>query len=88
MLHLLTWRELVFANPFWWCAQVGVPDPAGQGAIGEVQTILREQFAHPDRVAACTAEGRLQTNQRCFVAWEHFGNLAHRLAQNPPHGVA
>ena len=73
VLHLLAGSEVVFAGASRRAAQVGLPDPPGQGAVRHVQTVVRQQFAHPDHVAAGACEGGFQSAQCGLVARRRFG---------------
>ena len=89
VLHLLPGREVVFAGASRRAAQIGVADPAGQGAVGHLQPLIGQQFAHPDDVAASAGEGGLEPDQRRVVAWRRLTpRITGRLTQDPPHRVA
>ena len=89
VLHLLAGREVVFAGASRRAAQFGVADPAGQSAVGHLQPLIGQQFAHPDHVAAGAGEGGLQPDQRRLVAWRRLTTrITGRLTQDPPHRIA
>ena len=89
VLHLPAGREVVFAGASRRAAQFGVADPAGQSAVGHLQTLIGQQFAHPDHVAAGASEGGLQPDQRRLVAWRRLTTrITGRLTQDPPHRIA
>ncbi len=88
VLHLLPGREVVLAGTPRRTAQAGLPHPTGQAAVGHLQTVVGQQFAHPHHVAASLLEGSLHADQRRLVARQHLGNVAVRLTQDAPHGVA
>ena len=87
MLHLLARHEVVLASASRRPTQVGLPDPTGQGAVGNVETIVRQQFAHPDHIAAGAGEGGFQPAQCGLVARRRLGNIAGWGTQNAPHGI-
>ena len=88
VLHLLARHELVFAGAPRRAAQAGLAHPAGQAAVGHLQTVVGQQFAHAHHVAASPLEGSLHHDQRRLVARPCRGEAWIRFTQDAPHGVA
>jgi len=97
VLHLLAGAEVVFADALRWAAQAGLTHPARQGAVGDIDAALGEQFLDTHRIAARPREGRLQFGQSRFIAGQYLGGVGLQLtgltcggvrrAQDAPHRV-
>jgi hypothetical protein len=89
VLHLLPGRLVILPGTLRGIAQLCIPDPPRQGAVGHVQSGLAGQkFLHPHPVAARAFEGILEPGQRCSIARRRGCSwLAILLPQNAAHRI-
>src|SRR5262252_5602207 len=87
-LHLLARGLVVLAGTARRIAQLCVPDPPRQRAVGHLQSSLAgQQFLHAHPVPARTPEGLLELGQDSGIAGQRRRALASLLAQNAAHRI-